>query len=254
MRGPDSRFAYAQARMQARFGRRPGPADWLRIDAIQAPAVRLQAVREGPYSSWVSGLGHDTSIVAVERRLREAWMQAVDELSSWLPGRWRPAVNWMRWLPYLPALQKLARGGRPMAWMREDSVLGPIVAHEPRARPDSLQETQLSPLRGGFGDEPDLVGAWSRHWRSLWPDNGHEGLAALSEEVAQHGRRLAALPDDADSTEEMERLARSLHRAFRRQPLTVAAAAAYLGFTGLDAIRLRGALVAGLLPGTGGRS
>jgi hypothetical protein len=139
MRGPDSRFAYAQARMQARFGRRPGPADWLRIDAIQAPGVRLQAVRDGPYSSWVSGLGHDTSIAAVERRLREAWMQAVDELTGWLPGRWRATVHWMRWLPYLPALQKLARGGRPMAWMREDPVLGPIVAHDPRARPDALR-------------------------------------------------------------------------------------------------------------------
>jgi hypothetical protein len=181
-------------------------------------------------------------------------MQAVDELTGWLPGRWRATVNWMRWLPYLPALQKLARGGRPMAWMREDPVLGPIVAHDPRARPDALRETPLSPLREGFGDEPDLVGAWSHHWRSLWPDKGHEGLAALSEEIARHGRRLAALPDDAASTEEMERLDRSLHRVFRRQPLTVAAVAAFLGLTALDALRLRGALVASLLPGAGGSS
>jgi hypothetical protein len=226
--------------------------EWRRIDSILDPAVRLQAVREGPYAGWVSGLDRDAPISAAERRLREAWMQSVDECARWLPDRWRPAFGWLRWLPYLPALQKIARGGRPMAWMREDAVLGPIVAHDPRERLAALQETPLGPLREGFGEEPDLVGAWAGHWRSLWPADGHAGLEALGREISRHRERLAALPAATGSTEELERLATSLHRAFRREPLSATAVAAYLGLVALDALRLRGALVTGMLPRTGG--
>ncbi|HSQ70212.1 MAG TPA: hypothetical protein VLM41_09005, partial [Steroidobacteraceae bacterium] len=64
--------------------------------------MRLQAIREGPFGSWVSGLGPASTVEQIERRLREGWTQAVEEVAGWQPRRWQPAVRWLGWLPYLP--------------------------------------------------------------------------------------------------------------------------------------------------------
>jgi hypothetical protein len=54
--------------------------------------------------------------------------------------------------------------------------------------------------------------------------------------------RLAQLPDDARSTETLRDLERRFQLAFRRHPLSPAAAVAYLGLLALDLRRMRGAL------------
>jgi hypothetical protein len=240
----DPSFAYAQARLQARYGQRPGPADWSRQAATTDLGALLQGLRNSPRARWVDRLGPRPDVHAIDRILRDAWARDVDEVADWQPAPWRDSIRWLRWLAYLPALQKLARGGRAPAWMRDDPVLGSLVAREPRDRGAALGRTALAPLAQGFAATPDVAAAWRNHWRHLWPD-GHPGrmpLESLLRAVSMQHAQLAALPAHANSTEALASLERRLQSIFRRNPLGPAAASAYLGLVALDLRRVRGAL------------
>ncbi len=240
----DLSFAYAQVRLQARFGARVGAADWQQLEATRDLGAVLQLLRGGPLGRWTDRLPARPGVHEIERRLREEWLRAVDEIAAWQPARWREAAHWMRWIAYLPALQKLARGGRAPAWMRADPVLGPVVAREPRERAAALRGTDLEPLAAGFAAPPDVAGAWARHWQGLWP-HAAAARAPLGQVLAaiRHTRRsLAEAPPEASSGELLRALERRLALIFRRHPLSPAATASYVGLMMLDVQRLRGAL------------
>lgn len=240
----DLSFAFAQPRLQARFGARPVAADWQQIEATRDLGAVLQILRGGPLARWTSRLATRPGLHEMERRLREEWLRAVDEVATWQPEHWREATRWMRWITYLPSLQKLARGGRAPAWMRADPVLGPIVAREPLERGPALEGTPLAPLAAGFDTPPDVAGAWARHWQTLWP----RGLAArtalrrLLATIREYRVRLAEAPPEATSRDAMQSLERRLEIMFRRHPLSEVATAAFVCLMMLDLLRLRGML------------
>lgn len=240
----EARFAYAQARLQARYGSRPRAADWGHVAATADLGALLQVLRGSPVGRWTGRLGNRPGVHEIERRLREEWLRDVDEVAGWQPERWRDAVGWLRWIVYLPALQKLARGGRPPAWTRDDPVLGPVVARNPRDRADALRRTALASLADGFTPPADMAGAWIRHWRQLWPSRGkaRTPLEALLGEATRLKAQLAALPATARTDDTLRGFERRLELAFRRNPLSAAAAVAHLGLLALDLRRIRGAL------------
>ncbi len=240
----DTRYAYSQARLQARYGARPSGADWSLVAATADLGALLQVLRGSPLGRWTGRLGDRPHVHEIERRLREEWLRDVDEVAEWQPDSWRDGVRWLRWIVYLPALQKLARGGRPPIWTRVDPVLAPIVAREPRDRSSALQGTALAPLAAGFGEPADTTGAWTRRWKMLWPSQqaARRPLELLLGDAARTGARLAELPVTARADETLKLLERRLELAFRRNPLSPAAAAAYLGLLALDLRRIRGAL------------
>jgi len=240
----DPSFAYAQARLQARYGQRPRDGDWNRYAATPDLGALLQVLRNAPLARWVDRLAPRPDVHAIERHLRDAWCRDVDEVAGWQPAPWRDSIGWLRWIPYLPALEKLARGGRPPAWMRDDPVLGPVVAREPRERAAALGRTPLAPLARGFARPHDVVTAWRKHWTGLWPEGhpGREPLESLLRAVSSQRQQLADLPENASTTEALNRLERRFQWCFRRNPLGPAAAVAYLGLVALDLRRLRGAL------------
>jgi hypothetical protein len=240
----DLSYAYAQARLQSRFGERPHSSDWQHLEATRDVGAVLQVVRAGRLARWTERITARPGVHELERRLREEWMRAVDEVASWQPEQWREGTRWMRWITYLPALQKLARGGRAPAWMRADPILGPIVAREPRERGPSLARTPLAPLAAGFGTPPDVARAWAAHWQTLWPD-GEAARQPLRQVVAlmrSHRQRLVEAPPEATSRESIQSLERRLELLFRRHPLSAAAGAAYVCLMQLDLQRLRGLL------------
>jgi hypothetical protein len=240
----DPSFAYSQARLQARYGARPRVADWNQIAATADLGALLQVLRASPLAGWTGLLGSRPGVHDIERRAREEWLRRVDEVASWQPESWRKAILWLRWIAYLPALQKLARGGRAQGWMRDDAVLGPIVAREPRDRAAALRRTALAPLARGFQPPHAMAAAWTTHWRQLWPprDPGREPIEAMIRMTGRERSMLAHLPDGARSTETLRDLERRFQLAFRRHPLSPAAAVAYLGLLALDLRRVRGAL------------
>lgn len=240
----DPSFAYAQARLQARYGQRPTSGDWSRYAATPDLGALVQVLRGTPLARWVDRLGPNPDVHAIERHLRDAWCRDVDEVAGWQPVPWRDSINWLRWIAYLPSLEKLARGGRPPAWMRDDPVLGPIVARETRERAAALGRTPLAPLARGFPRPHHVATAWRTHWSGLWPAGhpGQEPLESLLRATYEQRRRLAALPENANTTDAVTFLERRLQWSFRRNPLGPAAAVAYLGLVALDLRRLRGAL------------
>jgi len=244
MSGTDLDFGYAQARLQARFSSRPVASDWQHIAATRELGAVLQIVRSNALARWTSRLATRPGVHEIERRLREEWLQAVDEVASWQPGHWRDGTRWMRWIIYLPALQKLARGGRAPAWMRADPVLGPIVARDPRERGPALAHTSLAPLAAGFAEPPDVAGAWARHWQTLWPEDraARAPLERLLRAIREYCARLAEAPAEASSQDSLQALARRFQVSFRRHPLSPTTAIAYLGLLALDLLQLRGVL------------
>jgi hypothetical protein len=240
----DPAFAYSQARLQARYGARPRIADWSHIAATADLGALLQVLRASPLAGWTGRLGSRPGIHEIEWRAREEWLRRVDEVALWQPEAWRKGIHWLRWIAYLPALQKLARGGRAQAWMRDDPVLGPIVAREPRERATALRRTPLAPLAGGFHPPHEVAVAWTRHWRQLWPsrDAGRGPIEALIGMTSHERRVLARLADGVRSTDALRALERRFQLGFRRHPLSPAAAVAYLGLLALDLRRMRGAL------------
>ena len=244
MNRADLSFAFAQARLQSRFGERPEASDWQHLESTRDLGAVLQILRGGRLARWTAHIGSRPGVHELERRLREEWMRAVDEVASWQPEHWREGTRWMRWITYLPALQKLARGGRAPAWMRADPVLGPIVAREPRERAAALARTPLAPLAAGFGAPPDVARAWAVHWQSLWPRGGgaRMPLQQLLATMRAHRERLAEAPPEATSRDAIQSLERRLELVFRRHPLSAAATAAYVCLMMLDLQRLRGLL------------
>jgi hypothetical protein len=240
----DPSFAYSQARLQARYGARPRVADWSQIAATADLGALLQVLRGSPLAGWTGLLGARPGVHDIERRAREEWLRRVDEVASWQPEPWRKGILWLRWIAYLPALQKLARGGRAQAWMRDDAVLGPIVAREPRDRAASLRRTALAPLANGFQPPHEVAAAWTKHWRKLWPSRGQgrAPIEALMRMTSHERSLLAQLPDATRATDTLRDLERRFQLGFRRHPLSPAAAVAYLGLLALDLRRVRGAL------------
>lgn len=248
----DLSFAYAQARLQSRLGERPAAADWQHLEATRDLGAVLQVLRAGRLARWTDRFAARPTVHELERRLREEWLAAVDEIAAWQPEPWRDGTRWMRWVTYLTPLQKLARGGRPPAWMRPDPVLGPIVAREPRERAAALAGSPLAPLAPGFGTPPDVVGAWSEHWRALWPAGRsvRAPLARLLEMMREHSRQLAEAGPQVATGDAIQALEQRLVLMFRRHPLSAAATTAFVFLMMLDMQRLRGVLaVRGLRDG-----
>lgn len=240
----ESGFAYSQPRLQARYGARPSAAEWNHVAATADLGALLQVLRASSFAHWTDRMGPRPRLHDVDLRLREEWLEGVDEVASWQPERWRDAIRWMRWIVYLPSLQKLARGGRAPAWMRDEPVLGPIVARDPRERAAALKRTSLAPLVTGFAAPFDVAAEWVRQWRQLWPTDytRRAPLEALLRGIARQRSRLASLPDGARSSDSLRDLERRLEQTFRRNPLSPGAAVAYLGLLALDLRRIRGAL------------
>lgn len=92
-------FSFAQARMQARHGERPDPADWRALHAHASLAHFIEAARTTGLRCWLSHLHAQLSGREIELGLKHELVSFVGELASWLPERWQPAVLHTRELP-----------------------------------------------------------------------------------------------------------------------------------------------------------
>jgi hypothetical protein len=238
-------FAYAQARLQSRLGASLAPDAMQQLLATRDLAGLLAAVRATPQRRYVARLNPGLDPHELERQLREEWIALVDEVAAWQPPAWRASVRWLRWLPGLPLLQKLARGGRPPAWARADPWLGRIVATDPALRGNALAAGPLQPLRLAFdADDHEVMAAWMQHWRALWPPvpPAAAALEAIGRDVAACDASLRD-PATRDSSGPLRSLRQRLLRQFRRHPSSPAAAIAFLALEGLTLLSLRGGLM-----------
>jgi hypothetical protein len=248
----DSRLAYLQARLQARHGDRPSPDDWRVAEASTDLSHYLDAIRRTPLRRWVSDINHEMEPEAIERQLRAAWRDAVDRVARWSPEEWRPAVEWLRWLPDLPGVEHLMRGAKVPPWMRADPVMRELGFDEPQRRREALAQSPLAPVQPeGDQDAPAVVEAWIAEWQRRLPAAGRDpqgGLAQLLELVRAHLEAMRS-SDEPDGIALRNALAGRLTRWFRRGAGTATALFAHLALDGLELERLRaGVMTRRLMP------
>ncbi|MGA7800285.1 MAG: hypothetical protein WCC36_05700 [Gammaproteobacteria bacterium] len=239
---PSDRFAYAQARLQARHGRRPSEADWRRLATIRDPSHYLQTARTTELRPWVLGLGHQVPVHEMAAQLRRHFHDYVLQTARWQPAPWRPAVAWAAELPMLPLLRELLTAEQLPVWIRADPRLQDIVHDSRTARREALARSRWFPMIGAWSRGQTLRAGWVTHWRTLWPagagTHGHV-LNLLLQRVQTHIDVMAVAPGDSGRAAR-ESLGTVLLRFFRRYRQQPAATFAHLGLVALDLERLRG--------------
>ncbi len=238
-------FAYAQARLQARFGERPDEHVWLRLHGNGELGSYLQAARQSTLRKWVLGISPTHDSHDIELALRQKFRSHVDEVANWLPQPWRAAVQWTRCLPDLPALQHLLGGGVPAAWMRRDPLLASFIDADAMLHLRTQHAADCTRLAEQTAQDETLLQGWLRHWHELQPKTTFAD--ARFKQSMKHLQTLlhAQLSPQRDATTPMlrEALAHRLSTAFRRYSFQPASACAYLALTAFDLERLRGDLV-----------
>ena len=236
---------YAQARLQARFGARPGPAAWRRIETVRELQALFESARATAFRPLVAGLTPDQPVHELETGLRAHWRALAREVAGWLPGTWQRAADWFALIPDLPIIEHLLRGGSALEWMRSDPVFGPLADADPGARRRTLAEGPLAALEVDFASDTTptaLAEAWIAELRARLPESaGDEAahLAALGRILSAHRQAIVtAQPGEAAGLRAA--LAVRLEGLFRRAALTPAAGFCFLALAALDFLRLRG--------------
>jgi hypothetical protein len=239
-----SKFAYLQARLQARHGERNDEAAWRRLQGATDFANYLQLAQQSALRPWVMSLhaGQDSS--EIEQMLRRQFREHVDEVALWVPAAWRPAVRWVRRLPDLPALRHLLAGEPAPAWLRDDPGLRAFASEHIAIRQDAMLQSDCLVLAQAWQSGTPLWQAWLRHWQDLWPADTRErrGMEVLGrllrEELHEHQHGTPGQWQDR-----LETLRAHLVSAFRRYSFLPATAFLHLALTSLELSRLRGDLL-----------
>ncbi len=233
-------FAYAQARVQARHGERLTPSDWQLLETSRGAGQYLHAARATALAPRVQSLSATSDAHVIERTLRREWRGDVHHAAGWIPGAWRPAVEWTAWLADLPAIAWLEHGGEVLPWMHDDPVVSHFATVDAAARHRELAIAGLEPVVAAR----DVATGWLMHFRALWPaqDGSTRSLQAYVDLVSGSRRRVADPATGAGNAARDELEAKTV-RIIRRnleEPVTIFC---HLLLVALDLGRLRSGLV-----------
>lgn len=265
-----SPLAYAQARLQARYGGRAPEGVWQPLVATAEFRPFLEQARATSLRAWVTNVSPISPLHEVERLLRLELARRTDEIAAWLPKEFHAAIDWTKRLIDLPALHHLLKHGPVLPWMLEEEQLKPIAAADPDTRATMLAQTVYAPLaRGEFAGaislsrgprlgpigESELAARWFSEWQRRMPRLARVSqrkLARFLDTVRGHlsafAPRPAHEPLPARSAWELRRdLERGVVRHFRAGFLEPTAAFTYLLLQTLEFERVRGELVSRLL-------
>jgi hypothetical protein len=253
---------YAQARIQARFGSRPGPLVWERLQGIPETDEFLEAAKRAGLGHWVAGLERRTGLHRVELVLRDRLRALIRETASWLPDRWQRPTALTAQLVDLPALAHLARGGSTLAWMKDDAVMAAYLSAAAPAKRDALlsatQRDRLFKSSISKSSSSGIAAAlkeWMSLWRESWPSGSESAsVSRLVRRAEAHLASFAACETGERADGLRDELDRELRREFRHNTLLPGAVLAYLGMEALDCERVRSMLVDRVRPADQGIS
>ena len=236
-------MAYAQARIQSRYGQRADINVWLKLHNIQDSASYLQTAQRSPLRHWVLGLSPTHSSDHIELALRQKYRNHVDEVAGWMPTEWQKPIRWIKHLADLPALQYLLAGGEPCDWMRSDPGISAYTADDPLLRVQALRQAGNAALADAWRQDGSLLSGWLSQWDSMRPVSVHteKGLQSLRtllrRQLNAQSQQGAARHADHEAINDRLRL------VFRRYAFQPAAACAWLAIVAADLHRLRSDLM-----------
>lgn len=236
------RFAYAQARLQARYAELPTEADWRRLSGARTLSGWLEEARSGALEQWVKGFSAQSDSHDIERGVRAQFLEAVEHVAGYLPEPWHEAVCWCGWLPLLGLFDHLRAGGRIPDWVARDPRLALLLDEAGGFDAAALASQGLA---GVLDADLDASTVWLAQWRQRWPRCKRANLDAvdvLALRCASHLRAFRdAPPDKAWSLR--KQLRERLRFEFHRYLLQPASAFIFLALVALDLERLRRALL-----------
>ena len=235
----------ALARVQSRHGQRAGDMAWQRLETARELGLLLDAARASALRPWVAGITAHASASEIEAVLRAHWRTLVAEVAGWMPPPWRPALDWCAVQPLLPALQHLARGGEPAAWMHDDPDLRALCGVPLSDRPKVLAAGRWGALAGAWAAPDAIAQAWRAEWERRLPQplaTSDESLRLLAAALSSHNAAFAVAPPGPGGLLRQSLQAR-LSLLLRRATLEPATAFIHIALCALDLERLRGELL-----------
>ena len=236
-------MAYAQTRIQSRYGERADAGVWLRLHNIHDLGSYLQTAQQTALHPWVLGLSATLGSDDIELALRQKYRRHVDEVAGWMPTGWQKPLRWIKRLADLPVIQHLIAGGEPHEWMKSDPAISDFVADDPSARLQALRRTGHNKLLESWQNSGSLMSGWLSQWKHMRPDNrlADRGLNALERLLQQHMQQQ--LEYKVASPADYEAILDQLRSVFRHYAFQPAAACAYLAIIAVDCHRIRGDLM-----------
>lgn len=228
-------FAYAGARIQARYGRLVARPTWERLHKLDSLGGFLQGARDTALRPWVAQLDAGADVHQIEAQLRVLFRRHVAELAQWAPPEWRPAVRWVEVLPDLPAIAARLRGA-DAPWLQADARLARVGTAGRERLP-----AEWRALQAPAGAPRGLAAGWLEYWRALWPPMPPSDRRALEQLVALV--QQAATRAQRDAPNAVVALQPPLRRLIRRHMRAPAGLFAWLVLGWIEFTALRGAVV-----------
>lgn len=238
-----SGIAYAQTRIQSRYGERADTSVWLKLHNIHDLGSYLQTAQQTPLRHWVLGLSSNHSSDDIELALRQKYRRHVDEVAHWMPNEWQKPLQWIKYLADLPVLQYLVAGGEPLDWMKSDPDITAFTADDPQVRLQSFQQAGNMRLLESWRQSGSMLTGWLSQWnrvrpKSVYFEKGLQSLEKLLHQQMQYQLKYElALPTDFEAILDQLRL------NFRRYAFQPAAVCAYLAIIAIDVHRIRSDLM-----------
>ena len=237
-------MAYAQARIQSRYGKRADESVWLKLHNIHDLGSYLQTAQQTPLRHWILGISSTHSSHEIELTLRQKYRGHIDEVINWVPSSWRRPICWIKRLPDLPVLQYLAAGNVPLDWKKTDPDLTVFTSEDHNSRLQAMRDAGCSSLVDAWRQDGALLEGWIREWNKIRPrskvtDDGFKDLEKLIHQLVQSqtGSQADVLPAD------YEAVFNQFRRIFRRYAFQPAGVCAYLAIIAIDLHRIRRGLI-----------
>ena len=237
-------FAYAQARLQARHGQRPGKEVWQQLQGSGDLASFLLVVRRTTLRQWVLGMNIRNSIHEIEQSLRDQLRTYIDDVAAWQPAEWGESVRWVRYLVDLPALQHLLSGNTAPGWLLNDPILRNYASEEKERRLEAIMLSDYSHLAEGWQKGQSLPDAWLEHWLHIAPAHAMKETG-VKQIIRLYQENFLSSAGSASPVTEQQRftLHNQLTKLFRRYSFQATATYAHIGLVALDLEKLRRGLV-----------
>lgn len=239
-----SAIAYAQTRVQSRYGERANAAVWAKLHHIHDLGSYLQTAQQTALRHWVLGLSTSHSSHDIELALRQKYRRHVDEVASWMPTDWQKPLRWIKRLVDLPILQYLAEGGKPLGWMKSDPDIKAFIVDDPLLRLQAIQQAGNRILVGNWQQTGSILSGWLSQWNSMCPKSRYSSqrlqpLEKLLHEQMHQQENRHEVPQPGD----YESILYQLRLIFRRSAFQPAAVFAYLAIVAVDLHRIRSDLM-----------
>jgi hypothetical protein len=243
-------MAYAQARIQSRYGSRADATVWLKLQNIHDLGSYLQTAQQTPLRHWILGISATHSSHEIELTLRQKYRGHIDEVANWVPASWRRPLHWLKRIHDLPAMQYLATGGTPLEWMKKDPDLADFTDASQGVRVQAMREAGCSSLVDALHRDGNLLEGWMREWHRIRPRSKHrdQGFAELERLVyqlilSQTRAHTHAHSEDDVLPADYDAISKRFRRIFRRHAFQPASVFAYLAIIMIDLHRIRSDLI-----------